>query len=81
MEESDFEGAEELLSSALGSHPEWAGFIHFHFGRVYRRWNKLSSAVQHLNRAVEAAVGNELFLIQVLDELREARKAQVEQRP
>jgi uncharacterized protein HemY len=81
LDENDFEGAEELLSACLARHPEWQGFIHFHLGRVYRKWNKLTSAVQHLNQAVDAAVGNELFLVQVLDELNQAKKAQVTQRP
>jgi uncharacterized protein HemY len=81
LEEGDFSGAEELLSATLGQHPEWGGFIHFHLGRVYRKWNKLSSAVQHLNYAVDAAVDNELFLVQVLDELNQARRDQNLQRP
>lgn len=81
LDESDFEGAEELLESSLGAHPEWQGFIHFHLGRLYRKWNKLTSAVHHLNYAIEAAAGNELFMVQVLDELSQAKKAQVTQRP
>ena len=81
MEDGDFEGAEELLSASLGTHPEWGAFIHFHFGRLYRRWNKLTSAVQHLNQAVDAAQGNDLFLIQVLDELNQAKRVQHNQRP
>lgn len=81
LEDGDFEGAEEMLSASLSLHPEWGGFIHFQLGRVYRRWNKLSSAVQHLNYAVDAAVGNEMFLVQVLDELNQARRDQKLQRP
>jgi len=81
IEGGDFEGAEELLSSALGTHPQWTAFIHYQFGRLYHRWNKLSSALSHLNHAVEGSAGNELFMVQVLDELNSVRKEQRGQRP
>lgn len=81
LEDEDFAGAEEFLSSHLGAHPQWAAFIHFQLGRLYRRWNKLTSAMNHLHHAMDAAFKNELFLVQVLEELNSVRREQKEQRP
>lgn len=83
IEDSDFEGAEEMLSAALIESPQYSPFLHFQLGRMYRRWNKLTSAIHHLHHAVEAAQaeGNNLFLIQILDELNIAKKDQRDQRP
>ena len=81
VEGGDFEGAEEFLSGCLGQYPDMSAYFHFQLGRLYHRWNKLSSAVQHLNFAVDAAAGNELFLVQVLDELNSVKKVQRVQRP
>lgn len=81
--DGDFEGAEELLSGAFTVHSERSAFLHFQMGRLYRRWNKLSSAIHHLHHAVDAAQasGESLFLIQILEELNLAKKVQHEQRP
>ncbi len=83
IEDGDFEGAEEMLSAALVESPQHSPFLHLQMGRMYRRWNKLSSAIHHLHHAVEAAQaqGNNLFLIQILDELNIAKKDQRDQLP
>lgn len=83
IEDGDFEGAEEMIASALVETPQYSPFLHFQMGRLYRRWNKLTSAIHHLHHAVEAAQaeGNNLFLIQILDELNIAKKDQRDQRP
>ena len=84
LESQDFEGAEELLSQGIGAAPErLQGFFHYQYGRVYTRWNKLTSAVNHLTKAAELAhaAGDELFLIQVADDLRSAKNKQAAQMP
>jgi hypothetical protein len=84
LEAHDFEGAEELLAGGIGAAPErLQAFFHYQFGRVYSRWNKLTSAVNHLTKAAELAhlQGDELFLIQVTDELRSAKAKQTSQKP
>ncbi len=83
IEDGDFEGGEELLESAFARHPELSTYLHFQMGRLYRRWNKLTSAIHHLHHAVERAQaeGENLFLIQVLDELTLTKRDQQGQRP
>ena len=83
IEGGDFEGAEEFLSASLGNHPEYHAFIHFQFGRLYHRWNKLSSAIHHLHHAVDLTIaqGNELYLVSILDELNAVKRRQSDQRP
>lgn len=84
MDTGDFEGAEMVLSSALsGPASQFEPFLHFQFGRLYRRWNKMTSAVNHLNRAAELAHGakDEIFLLQVLEELKAAKSEQAKQKP
>lgn len=80
----DFEGAEEVLAAALASAPErYESFFHYQFGRVYAKWNKMTSAVNHLSRAAELAhaAGDEIFLLQVSEELRSVRAIQDLQKP
>lgn len=81
--DGDFAGAEEILITALAQSPDVSPYLHFQLGRLYRQWNKLTSAIHHLHHAVEAAqAANEnLFLIQILDELDQAKNQQREQRP
>ena len=84
LEDSDFEGAEAVLTATLGGAPErYAAFFHYQFGRLYVRWDKLSSAIAHLDQAAELAHASEdeVFLIQVMDELRLARGRQQNQKP
>ncbi|HMN68249.1 MAG TPA: hypothetical protein PKC28_06885 [Bdellovibrionales bacterium] len=83
MDGGDLSGGEELLHRAIGERPDLAAFFHFQFGRLYARWNKLTSATNHLNLAAELAhsKGDELFTIQVVNELSEVRRRQAEQRP
>jgi hypothetical protein len=83
LESHDFEGAEELLSISIGSWPKNEAFLHFQFGRLYRAWNKMSSAVNHLTKAAELtnSAADEILLIQVVEELKLARKRQFEQTP
>jgi hypothetical protein len=92
LEDRDFVGAEDLLSGALGScRASSAGersaleaFINFQYVRLYREWYNLSSAVNHLNLAAEIATAtsrDSLFLLQVIEELKLARKRQGAQRP
>lgn len=83
LEDRDFEGAEELLNSALHDQPGARPFLHFQLGRLYHRWNKLTSAVHHLNHAVDLSIAenNSLFLVSVLDELNNVKRRQLDQRP
>lgn len=83
VEAEDFEGAEELMAQALGSQPNYEPFLHYQLGRMYIQWNKMSSAVNHLGKAAELAQAraDALFLLQVVEELRLARKRQAEQCP
>ena len=83
LADRDFEGAEEFLASQLGSSPELDAVVHWQLGRVYHFWNKASSAINHLNRAVElsASAKNELLTIQVLSDLKAARVEQAKQKP
>lgn len=83
VEAGDFEGGEAVLEGALAQYADFAPFLHFQMGRLYRRWNKLSSAIHHFHHAVEGAQsrGENLFLIQILDELNLAKKDQLDQRP
>lgn len=83
LEENDFEGAEELLSAALHNQQAVRPFLHFQLGRLYHRWNKLTSAVHHLTHAVDLSIaeGNQLFLVSVLDELNQVKRQQLDQRP
>lgn len=83
MECKDYEGSEELLSQAMGFMPKHQAFLHFQFGRLYIRWNKISSAINHLGRAAELAKmkEDEALAVQIVEELRNARKVQAEQTP
>lgn len=92
LESADFEGAEELLAGALSGPGIESGagvsrgleaFYHFQYGRLYSRWNKLTSAIHHLQLAAELAHvrGDELFVIQVVSELKAAKARQLGQRP
>ena len=83
LSEGDFEGAEELLAGAVGGSPHFQGFLHYQYGRLYKQWNKLSSAIVHLTTAAEMAqVANDrLFVLQVLEELKDAKRRQLGQRP
>lgn len=82
----DLAGAEELLASALGQaqFKAYRALIHFQFGRLYRRWNKLSSALSHLDLALDHLAGkrgDRQFYLLVLQERRAARDAQIIQTP
>ncbi|MGZ3721414.1 MAG: hypothetical protein ACXVA9_00705 [Bdellovibrionales bacterium] len=83
LENRDYEGGEELLSQAFGNMPKHEAFIHFQFGKMYVRWNKMSSAVVHLGRAAELAKAreDEMLTVQIVEELRNARRLQAEQAP
>jgi hypothetical protein len=83
IENHDFEGGEELLSFAMGTMPKHQAFFHFQLGRMYVRWNKMSSALAHLGKAAELAQKNadEILALQIVEELRSARKIQSEQQP
>jgi hypothetical protein len=78
----DREGAEELLASALGRDSAADAHLHLQFGRLYRDWNKLTSAVNHLHMAAElAAATDRLLLLQITDELKAVRRRQSLQTP
>jgi hypothetical protein len=83
LEEHDYEGGEELLSQSFATFPKHEAFLHFQFGRMYVRWNKLSSALVHLGKAAELAkmAGDETLMVQVVEEMRVARKVQAAQAP
>lgn len=80
MEGRDYEGGEELLSSAIGLMPKHEAFLHFQMGKLYARWNKMSSALSHLGKAAELKP-DETLSIQIVEEFRNARKIQAEQMP
>lgn len=79
----DFDGAEELLCQHLGRSVRSEPFVHFQFGRLYSRWNKLSSATNHLHRAAELAhdADDEVLCVQILEELKLVRGNQAKQTP
>ena len=77
----DFTGAEELLEIGLGQFADKAAFFHFQFGRLYQQWNKLTSATNHLYRAIDLSGGDETLRVQILDELRRTREQQLLQQP
>lgn len=79
-ESGDYQGAEELLSSALPLFPQHEPFLHFQLGRLYTRWNKLTSALNHLGRAAELS-RDEILTAQVVEEVRIARGRQATQSP
>jgi len=85
LDAEDFEGAEELLTRALTASggSKYDPFLHFQIGRVYIKWNKLSSALQHLGLAAEMAKlrDDEVLLFQVLEEFKSAKGLQLGQRP
>jgi hypothetical protein len=83
LDQSDFDGAEGILALGYERQPELAAFFHFHSAQLYKRWNKLTSAIHHLIKAAELskAKGDELFLIQILEELKRVRRLQAEQQP
>jgi hypothetical protein len=83
LEERDYEGGEELLSFAMGAMPKHQAFLHYQFGKMYVRWNKMSSALVHLGKAAELAKqkDDEVLAVQIVEELRAARKVQAEQAP
>jgi hypothetical protein len=87
-EVQDFAGAENLLAvaSAGGIFPanaHYAAFLQFQYGIMYARWNKLTSATNHLRKAAELAHAddNEPLLVQICEELRRVRTRQMEQQP
>lgn len=81
--EGDFEGAEAVLSKGLEGMAKHEAFVHFQFGQLYYKWNKMTSATNHLIKAAELAKlrGDEIFVIQVVSELKRVREAQASQRP
>lgn len=83
LAEGDFEGAEAVLYQGLETMESYSAFVHFQFGQLYYKWNKLTSATNHLLRAAELAKirGDEIFVIQVVSELKRVREAQASQCP
>ncbi len=83
VERGDFEGAEELLAQSIGLAPQFEALFHYQYGRLYSRWNKLTSAQNHLLKAVELAKlrGDELFTIQAVSELKSVKDRQASQKP
>ena len=86
IEAQDFEGGEELLLRALGLVEQgspYQAFLNFQMGKVYTRWDKLTSALNHLNLAAEQAFASrdEFFLLQIQEELRLVKDRQFRQRP
>lgn len=79
-ESGDFVGAEELLTYSLGALTKHEAFIHFQFGRLYIRWNKMTSALNHLGRAAELS-RDEVLIAQVVEEVRRAKGLQALQLP
>lgn len=83
LEARDFEGAEGILARALSAPSQFEPFIHFQMGRLYTEWNKMTSAVNHLSKAAELAAlaKDQMFLLQVTEELRRAKRLQSLQMP
>ena len=83
LQSGDFEGAEEILAAAIGGQPRLEAFYHYQYGRLYGRWNKLTSAINHLIKSAELAklADDEIFLIQVSAELKAAKDKQASQKP
>ena len=83
VEAKDFEGAEAVLSVGLEQTPQYEAFLHFQFGLLYSAWNKLTSAINHLNRAIEILDPemDATLWIQVTGELKSARRHQADQQP
>jgi hypothetical protein len=83
VENKDYEGGEELLSFAMGTLPKHQAFLNFQMGKMYVRWNKMSSALAHLGKAAELAKqsDDEVLAVQIVEELRFARRVQSEQQP
>lgn len=83
LDARDYEGAEELMVAALATPSQFEALLHYQLGRLYRRWNKMTSALNHLTRAAELAQagGERIFLIQIMDEYRAAKDAQTRQTP
>ena len=83
LECEDFPGAEEVLAQLLVVSPHMEIKVHFEYGRMYVRWNKLSSALQHYLLAAEKAHQAQDFLLlaQINMEIKHARHQQKEQRP
>jgi tetratricopeptide (TPR) repeat protein len=82
-EESDYEGAEEILAQLLSLSPVLEARIHYEYGRLYVRWNKLSSALKHFAVAAEKAHQRKdlLLLAQINVETKFAKDRQAEQKP
>ena len=82
LDDRDYEGAEVFLTLALVDAPATPRtFLHLQFAKLYREWNKLTSALDHLHRAVEIE-GVDVFLrVQILDELKSLKSRQTAQRP
>ncbi len=83
LEARDFEGAEELLTRAMEKGSVYEPFLHFQMGRLYKQWNKLSSAINHLTTAAEIAKirNDQMLLFQIVDELKQVKARQMDQRP
>lgn len=83
MDQQDLEGAEGFLSAALAGPSSVQLMAHYQLGRLYLDWNKLSSAIAHLEQAVDLAQSEKenLFLIQIMSELERAKKIQRSQCP
>ena len=59
-----------------------AGFVHYQFGLLYARWDKMPSALNHLHKALELESQDEpWFYAQVVEEVRKVREQQLTQRP
>ena len=87
LAEEDFAGAEGVLLGGLeeahrGPASDLA-MLHYHLGRLYRRWNKLSSAIHHLHHAFDhtPTVSENWLQLQILEELNAVKKEQLRQRP
>lgn len=83
VEGGDFEGAEAHLNSCLSEASQYEALLHLEFGRLYARWNKMSSAIAHLTKAAEIAhsKNDQSLLLQIRMELKSAKRMQSEQKP
>ncbi len=79
----DFDGAEQLAASAFGRDLRTDSYLHYQLGRMYAQWNKLTSSINHFTKAAELAKsgGDELFVLQVVEELKLAKSRQLKQAP
>lgn len=83
LAESDYSGAETILERMVEANQWNPAVLHLQFGRLYKQWNKLTSALNHLVKAAELAnrQADELLVMQIREEIRFIKRHQSAQCP